>query len=180
LVQIHSLLSDLVTPEDSSSISEYCERLDKATGYPQLWQIVKETVEYVLSRSGRSIMLFLDDLPIQLGAYHPVGTNNIILNRRLVDFVEVSVDSKRQVNSLVYVLLLHEYLHALSDYSEHSVNKRVVQISEKCFGKNHSVSGIARDSPWSLLGKIPNQINDVPKRVMQIVKNFESAQKYIV
>ena len=165
---------------DSSIIAEFDKKLDEAAGYPQLWQIVKETVGYALSKSGRSMMLFLDDLPAQLGAYHPVGTNNIILNRRLVDIVEVSFDSKSLVNSLVYILLLHEYLHALGDYSETSVRKQVVQVSEKCFGENHAVSGIARKSPWSLLGKIPVQVNDAPRRVMQIVKNFESTQRYIV
>ncbi|MGQ9539368.1 MAG: hypothetical protein ACUVTE_07335 [Candidatus Bathycorpusculaceae bacterium] len=48
------------------------------------------------------MMLFLDDLPIQLGAYHPIGTNNIILNRVLVRTVEASTNSQRVVNALIY------------------------------------------------------------------------------
>ena len=163
-----------------SVVERFCRKLDDAEGYPQVWQIVRETVEYSLSKHSRSMMLFLDDLPVQLGAYHPIGTNNIVLNRRLVDIVEISVNSKRLVNAFIYILLLHEYLHALGDCSEASVRSLVVKVSEKCFGEQHAVSGIARKSPWSLLGKIPIQANDAPRRVMRIVKDFEATEKYIV
>ena len=50
-------------------------------------------------------MLFLDDLPLQLGAYYPVGTNNIVLNRTLVDAVEAANKSKQATNALIYNLL---------------------------------------------------------------------------
>ncbi len=50
------------------------------------------------------MMLFLDDLPLQLGAYYPVGTNNIVLNRALVEIVEASMSDKPTVNALVYNL----------------------------------------------------------------------------
>ena len=80
-------------------------------------------------------MLFLDDLPLQLGAYYPVGTNNIVLNRALVDLVEASVSSKLMVNALIYNLLLHEYLHALGEYSEREVRRMVVEVAQKCFGE---------------------------------------------
>jgi regulator of protease activity HflC (stomatin/prohibitin superfamily) len=42
------------------------------------------------------MMLFLDNLPIQLGAYHPLGTNNIVLNRALVQIVEIAVENKKR------------------------------------------------------------------------------------
>jgi hypothetical protein len=71
-------------------------------------------------------------------------------------------------------------LHALGDYSETSVRKRVVQVCEKCFGTNPAVSDIVRKSPWSLLGKMPVQVIDAPRRVMQSVKNFEFTPEYIV
>jgi hypothetical protein len=48
------------------------------------------------------MMLFVDDLSLQLGAYHHVGTNNIVLNRSLVEVVEASEKSKPVVNALVH------------------------------------------------------------------------------
>ena len=125
-------------------------------------------------------MLFLDDLPLQLGAYHPVGTNNIVLNRVLIEVVKASISSKRVANALVYNLLLHEYLHALGGMSETAVRRSVAKVAQTCFGKKHIVTTIARKTPWVLFQNIPLQAINVPKRIMQIVKDFEEAGKYIV
>jgi hypothetical protein len=163
-----------------SFVEEFVKKLDVAGDYSAVWRIVKETVEFSLGKRSRSMMLFLDDLPIQLGAYHPIGTNNIVLNRTLVEIVEASVNSKPVVNALVYNLLLHEYLHALGEYSETEVRRLVVVVAEKCFGENHVAATVARKTPWVLLGRIPFEAINTPKRVMEIVKDFESTDKYIV
>jgi len=126
-------------------------------------------------------MLFLDDLPLQIGAYYPVGTNNIVLNRHLVDIVEATLRDTQMINALVYNLLLHEYLHALGELSESGVRHQVVEIAEKCFGRDHAVTVLARKSPWILLKDVPLEAAAAPKRVMQIVQNFEkSTGKYVV
>ena len=126
------------------------------------------------------MMLFLNDLPLQLGAYHSVGTNNIVSNRTLVEIVEASINSKRVVNALVYNLLLHEYLHALGEMSETKVRQNVVEVAQACFGDEHMATVIARKSPWVLLQNIPLQTINIPKRVIQIVKDFEKTGRYIV
>jgi len=154
--------------------------LENATKYGEIWEVVKDTVEFTLHKHRRGMMLFLDDLPIQLGAYHPLGTNNIVLNRTLVQIVESAIKSKRVVNALIYNLLLHEYLHALGKFSELKVRQLVYQIAKKCFGENHSATVIAKRSPWALLKGIPLETVNPPKRVMEIVKDFEKADKYIV
>jgi hypothetical protein len=123
---------------------------------------------------------FLEDLSLQLGAYHPIGMNNIVLNRTLVEIVEASISSKRVVNALVYNLLLHEYLHALGEYSEVEVRRMVIDVAQKCFGEEHTATVIAQKTPWVLLRNIPLEAINAPKRVMQIVKDFEETDKYIV
>ncbi len=126
-------------------------------------------------------MLFLDDLPLKIGAYYPVGTNNIVLNRHLVEIVEATLNEKKTVNALVYNLLLHEYLHSLGELSERQVRQQVVAIASECFGEEHQATILARKSPWILLKDIPLEAAKAPKRVMQIVRNFEkSTDKYIV
>ena len=163
-----------------SSVDKFRNSLETAESYGEVWQIVKDTVEFSLGKRRGSIMLFLDDLPMQLGAYHPLGTNNIVLNRGLVEIVEASMSAKRVVNSLVYNLLLHEYLHALGELSETEVRTRVIEVARSCFGEKHIATVIARKTPWVLLQNIPLQSINAPKRVMQIVKDFEKAGKYIV
>ena len=175
------LLRRVAMSESGSSVAErFRRRLEDAKSYGEVWEIVKDCVEFSLHRRRGGMMLFLDDLPIQLGAYHPLGTNNIVLNRRLVQIVEASVKSRRLVNALVYNLLLHEYLHALGKYSEMEVRPLVYDIARKCFGEDYVVTVIAKKSPWVLLKGIPFEAVNAPKRVMEIVKDFEKTDKYIV
>ena len=94
--------------------------------------------------------------------------------------MEGAIKSKRVVNALIYNLLLHEYLHALGLVSEIRVRQLVYEIARKCFGEDHVATLIAKKSPWALLKGIPLKTVDAPKRVMEIVKDFEKADKYIV
>jgi hypothetical protein len=165
---------------DSSDVEKFRRRIEKAESYSEVWEIVKDSVDYALHRHRVGLMLFLDDLPIQLGAYHPLGTNNIVLNRALVQIVEAAIESKRAVNALIYNLLVHEYLHALGEISEVNVKKLVVEVARKCFGEDHIATQIAVKSPWVLLKGIPLESVNIPKRVMEIVKDFEKSDKYIV
>ena len=155
-------------------------KLDCAKDYSEVWKIVKETTEYAVGKRRDSMMLFLDDLPLQLGAYFPVGTNNIVLNRSLVDIVEAHLKDKPTVNALIYNLLLHEYLHALGEMSEIGVRREVVDVAKKSFGETHIATVVACKSPWILLKDLPLGPVNTPKRVMEIVRDFEKSDKYIV
>jgi hypothetical protein len=172
--------ADNLTQPEADNFDKFRNRLDAAASYAEVWQIVKETVDFAFGKHRGSMMLFLDDMPLQVGAYHPVGTNNIVLNRRLVDIVEAALSSKRLVNALVYNLLLHEYLHALGELSEVEVRRQVVDVTKKCFGEEHAATVLAKKSPWILLRNIPLEAANSPKRVMQIVRDFEKTDKYIV
>ena len=165
---------------EPSFVDEFRKSLETAESYAKVWRIVKGTVEFSLGKRRGSMMLFLADLPLQLGAYHPIGTNNIVLNRALVEIVEASISSKRVVNALVYNLLLHEHLHALGEYSEVKVRRMVIAVAQKCFGEGHIATVVARKTPWILLKNIPLEAINAPKHVMQIVKDFEETDRYIV
>jgi hypothetical protein len=168
----------LGTPKPTEQFSS---SLDNAKNYAEVWQIVQQTAQYALGKRRNSMMLFLDDLPLQLGAYYPVGTNNIVLNRALVDVVEAQITDKPTINALVYNLLLHEYLHALGDLSEVGVRREVVVVAEKSFGASHIAAVLARKSPWVLLKGLPRAVPLNPsKRGMEIVRDFERSGKYIV
>lgn len=166
---------------ETPHMKQYRHRLDHARGYSEVWELVKDTVKTALGEHRVGMMLFLDDLPIQLGAYHPVGTNNIVLNRMLVQVVEAATKSQRLVNAFIYILLLHEYLHALGYVRETDARQLVYRVAKRSFSEEHIVSRLARTSPWALLKDVPLSLIDAPKQVMEIVKDFEkSNQKYIV
>ncbi|MFQ6068647.1 MAG: hypothetical protein ACE5KD_03790 [Candidatus Bathyarchaeia archaeon] len=157
------------------------KRLDNAQGYSEVWEIVKDNTKTVLRQHRPGMMLFLDDMPLRLGAYHPLGTNNIVLNRALVQIVEAATQSIKVINAFVYTLLLHEYLHALGYIRESKVRPLVYKISKASFGEEHVATRLAKLGPWSLLRGLPLDSLKAPKRVMEIVKDFEKTNKrYIV
>jgi len=161
-------------------LEENQRRLDAAEGYSEVWQIVKDNVKAVLDKQRRGMLLFLDDMPFRLGAYHPLGTNNIVLNRALVQIVETATKSRKLLNAFVYTLLLHEYLHALGYVREAEVRPLVYRVSKMSFGGEHIATKLAEQGPWSLLRGLPLDALKAPKRVMEIVKDFErTSHRYI-
>jgi hypothetical protein len=164
-----------------SDVESYRSRIDEAEGFSGVWEIVKETVKASLGEQRLGMLLFLDDLPLHLGAYHPLGTNNIVLNRSLINIVEAVTKSKKLVNAFVYSLLTHEYLHALGHVSESEVHSLVYDVSKTCFGDDHIVTTLAEKSPWTLLKGIPLRGMTMSKKAMEIVKDFEKPNyEYIV
>jgi hypothetical protein len=167
--------------KEFSDVESFRSRIDEAEGFSRVWELVKDTVKASLGEKRLGMLLFLDDLPLHLGAYHPLGTNNIVLNRSLVNIVEAVTKSKRLVNAFVYSLLTHEYLHALGHISEAEVRSLVYDVSRACFGDDHIVTTLAEKSPWVLIKGIPLSRMAMPKQAMEIVKDFEKPNhRYIV
>lgn len=162
-------------------VEAYCSMIDSADGFKEVWEIVKQTVRTFLGRERQGMLLFLDDLPLHLGAYHQLGTNNIVLNRSLLNIVETVTKSKKLVNAFVYSILTHEYLHALGHVSEVEVRALVYDISKHCFGEKHIVTSLAEKTPWSLLKGIPLNEIKLSKNPMELVKDLEKPNhSYIV
>lgn len=162
-------------------ISEYCSDLDKAKDYNEIWKIVKKTVKQTLREHRSGMMLFLDDLSLGLGAYYPVGTNNIVLNRRLLEIAKIMIKSKQKINAFTFSLLIHEYLHAIGHLNENEVRQLVYQVCLECFGESHIATELAKKNPWTLFNK--KLLINIPsaKAPMEIVKNFEkTSHNYIV
>lgn len=167
--------------QDFSKVEHYRSRIDEAEGFSGVWEIVKDTVKVTLGKHRLGMLLFLDDLPLHLGAYHQLGTNNIVLNRSLVNIVEAVTKSKKLVNAFVYSILTHEYLHALGHVSEAEVRSLVYDVSRECFGENHIVTTLAEKTPWVLIKGIPLNEIALPKQAMELVKDLEKPnQRYIV
>jgi hypothetical protein len=159
----------------------YSLRLEAAADFRGVWEIVQASVKDVLHRYRAGILLFLDDLPLRLGAYHQVGTNNIVLNRALLDLVEDATRDAATVNAFVYSLLLHEYLHAIGYLRETDVKPLALEVSLECFGPDHAVTRLAHEGPWSLLRDLPLDAVPSRRRVIAIVKDLEdTTRQYIV
>ncbi len=93
---------------ESSHVEAYRSKLDRAKDFNDVYEIVKDTVKRSLGRYRVGLMLVLDDLPIQVGAYHSVGSNSIVMNRLFLQIIQATASSRLVINSFIYTILLHE------------------------------------------------------------------------
>lgn len=152
---------------------EYADKLDRCMSFHEIFLLVKKSVKEVLNLERTGLILYLKDLPLKVGAYHPVGTNGVIMNRTLLEHVAQAASSRVLVNSFIYYILLHEYLHTLGYIDERYVRKLVHRVSEEVFGSGHMATRIAAEGPWSIIKINPFYVPRPIERKVQIVKDFE-------
>jgi hypothetical protein len=154
------------------SQQHFREELERSRSYSDLFMLVKLAVKKVLGRNRAGLMLYLGDLPLHVGALHQVGSNGIVLNRQVLEIVSRTANSEVEINSFIFTLLLHEYLHSLGCLDEGEVRRLVHRISSEIFGEDHPTVGMAINPP---LPKILPQDMHGEKRNpnLELVKEFE-------
>ena len=166
-------------------MTEFATELDLSQNFGDVFEVVKKSVREQLNQERAGLMLVLADLPLQLGAYHGMGSNQIVMNRALLDRVVAAGHPRSQINSFVYSILLHEYIHSLGVADEGEVRRMVYDISLKTFGPDHPASTIASKGPWSLLRR-PEYVNttiphedqpDLNPREAELISDFDRSDR---
>jgi len=154
--------------------------LEHERSYADIFDLVKKAVKKVLGLKRSGLLLYIGNLPLQVGAYHQFGSNGIVLNRRILDLVSRSFTSYVERNSFIFTLLLHEYLHSLGFLDEEEVDKLVYKISLETFGEGHLAVQMALNLPT--LKILPSDVHDEEIRPrLEFVEEFDrSEQPYIV
>ncbi len=161
-------------------MSSMSERLDLCQNFSDVFELVKKSAEHALGQRRAGLMLYLARLPKHIGAYHTLGTNGIVMNRTTLDMVTHGARSLREINSYVYSILLHEYLHSLGYVDERDVRRLVHDVSLETFGPDHPATQIASKGPGAMfpevaLDAVPNEAPDV-----EVIPDLErSSQRYI-
>lgn len=166
-------------------MSRFASELEASENFGDVFEIVKKSVKEHLNRERAGLMLVLADLPLQLGAFHGLGTNQIVMNRALLDRVIASGHPRSHINSFVYSILLHEYLHSLGVVDEGEVRRLVFNVSLKTFGPDHPTSTIASKGPWALLRRpgyvdtrVPSEQHlEVKPRDAELVTDFDRSHR---
>lgn len=125
-------------------------RLDRPADYDQIFQVVRGAVRAVLGVERPGLGLTLSDLPPQLGAYWQITGNMIVLNEGLVDAMRANADTPLELNSFVYVILAHEYLHALGYLDERAVRDVTARVTRTAFGPEHPATKMAEGDLWKM------------------------------
>ena len=157
---------------------ELIDILDKSKDFQEIFSLVKKVVKKIMNEARVGLMLVLASLPAKIGAYHEVGSNSIVLNRRILDAVIKSGKTLREINSYIFTILLHEYLHSLGHLDERQVQEISYKVTSNTFGENHPTTRFV------LNGLIDNQVSrfiDTKNGEMpQIIPDLENtSQSYI-
>jgi hypothetical protein len=160
-------------------------QLETSENFGDIFEIVKKSVKHQLGMERAGLMLVLADLPIHLGAFHGVGTNQIVMNRTLLDRIVAAGHPRSHINAFVYSILLHEYLHSLGVIDESEVRRLVNEISLETFGPDHPASKIASRGPWSLLREpryvethFPSETRlELKERRAELVTDFDRSDR---
>lgn len=156
-----------------SSIDETILNLDRCMDFACVFEQVKRVTRNRLGLSRAGLMLGLADLPEQVGAFHGVGGNLIVMNRRLLDMVVRSAENRRQINGYVFYVLLHEYLHALGFLNEMQVRHLTAGLCEKVLGVDHPATHMAKYGVGAVLRTIPTLQHLDAGEDLEIPRGFE-------
>jgi len=134
----------------SARDDELARRLERPADYAAVYRVVRSAVRQVLGTERPGLGLALSDLPPQLGAYWQVTGNLIVLNERLIDAMRGHSRSPVELNAFVFVVLAHEYLHALGYLDEGAVRSVTARVARETFGPEHLATRMAQGNLWQM------------------------------
>ena len=157
----------------------YGNKILQLADFNQAFELVKLAVEdkFKMHRSGLS--LILQGLPTKLGAYHILGSNLIIVNKRILNIIKIH-KSLNEYNSYLFMVLTHEYLHSLGIIDELEVRTMTYSLLASLAGENHMATKMARHQPWDLFPELSLFDDNSFEQKFEIIKNFDrTTQTYI-
>jgi hypothetical protein len=157
----------------------YQSKLFLVKDFNETFELVKSAVDAKFKMHRAGLSLILQVLPTQLGAYHVMGSNMIILNKRILDIIK-SKKSLLEYNSYLFMVLCHEYLHSFGIMDEVQVRRMTYTLCQSLLGEEHSASLMARDQPWKVFPELQLDHTNKFGNTFEIIKNFDkTTQSYI-
>jgi len=154
--------------------------LEGPADYDAVFRVVRGAVRRVLGIERPGLGLGLSDLPPNVGAYWQVTGNLIILNEGLVRAMRSHAKNPLELNSFLYVILAHEYLHALGYLDEGAVRRVTAHVTREAFGPEHPATQMAEGDLWRLFPFLAYAPGGDGRRI-RVVPRFDLAttQTYI-
>jgi hypothetical protein len=157
----------------------YGNKILKLADFNQAFELVKLAVEDKFKMHRAGLSLILQGLPTKLGAYHILGSNLIIVNKRILNIMKIH-KSLNEYNSYLFMVLTHEYLHSLGIIDELEVRNMTYSLLASLAGENHMATKMARHQPWDLFPELSLFDDNSFEQKFEIIKNFDrTTQTYI-
>jgi hypothetical protein len=157
----------------------YGNKILQLADFNQAFELVKLAVEDKFKMHRAGLSLILQGLPTKLGAYHILGSNLIIVNKRILNIIKIH-KSLNEYNSYLFMVLTHEYLHSLGIIDELEVRTMTYSLLASLAGENHMATKMARHQPWDLFPELSLFDDNSFEQKFEIIKNFDrTTQTYI-
>lgn len=160
--------------------SHFIKSLSKINDFSQAFELVRSAVliKYDMHRAG--LCLVLQVMPNNLGAYHILGSNIIVVNRYVLTAIKQMAKSTEQYNSYLFMVLAHEYLHSFGIVDEQRVRMMTLELCRSLFGDEHAATKMAQSDPASIFPQLRNLPFKGFERGFEIIRNFDTRnQSYI-
>jgi hypothetical protein len=167
----------------------YHNSLLRIKDFNDAFELVKMAVNEKFKMHRAGLSLILQGLPTNLGAYHVLGSNMIILNRRILDIIRRR-KSYEEYNSYLFMVLAHEYLHSFGIVDELEVRNMTYDLCKSVLGQDHLACIMARYQPWAVFPELnfyqnnnndsTNSSNNSFEKSFEIVKNFDKTTQYYI
>lgn len=152
------------------------DELEKCQSFSDVFEVIKKSVLQTTGRHRAGLTLYLAELPTYVGAFHPIGSNVIVMNKALLEVVEKTPRSQTVKASFVYSILLHEYLHSLGYMNEVEARRLALQIARESLGEEHVATRMCSVGPWAFFPEALSK--DVSFRgEFEIVRDFDKAHR---
>jgi len=156
-------------------------RLDACGNLADIFELVKEATKSFLGQHRAGLMLGMANLGMRrgsfVGAFHPIGSNIIVMNKAPFD-VALRTTDKKVLNGYCFHLLLHEYLHALGYVSEEEVRDLVHRVCSLALGKDNPATVMAERGIAFYFPKVTyfSQSIPIPRDLqIELVKDFDKS-----
>ena len=168
-----------LTQQQQQQQDHYRIKLSKVKDFNETFELVKSAVDAKFKMHRAGLSLVLQVLPTQLGAYHMLGSNMIIMNKRILDIIKLR-KSLLEYNAYLFMVLCHEYFHSFGIIDEKQVRIMTYDLCQSLLGDDHPSALMARYEPWKVFPELQlYQTNKFENR-FEIIKNFDkTTQSYI-
>jgi hypothetical protein len=157
----------------------YGNKILQLIDFNEAFELVKLAVEDKFKMHRAGLSLILQGLPTRLGAYHILGSNVIIVNKRILNIIKIH-KSLNEYNSYLFMVLIHEYLHSLGILDEIEVRNMTYNLLSSLVGEHHMATKMARNQPWDLFPELGLFDDNSFEQKFEIIKNFDkTTQTYI-
>ena len=150
-------------------------KIANSVDFNEVFDLVKSNVlkKFDLHRAGLSLTLQV--MPSNLGAYHILGSNIIVLNKFVLSIIKQSSKTSEDYNSYLYMVLVHEYLHTFGITDENAVRQMTYDLCRSIFGESHISTLMAKDDPSRIFPQLKNITNHTFYNQFEVIENFDKA-----